>query len=91
MTHDGVVIDKDAGNGSPDLAATATHLDEGIGGGSSNDRDNKDHNTDGDRHHCHRPHPRWAVMAVTMMTIAGKGGGEAIARQWQCESKTTMR
>ena len=51
----------------------------GVGGGSSTGRGITTYDADGDhrRRHC----PRGAATADVMMTMAGKRGGEAIARQ----------
>ena len=62
------------------MAATATRLDGGVGGGSSTNRDSNDDNADGDHHHCRRSRLCRVVKAVVMMTIMGKRGGEATAR-----------
>ena len=81
VRRDGIVVDDDAADKSPDAAATATNPDGSVGGGSSTDRDDNDHDTNGDHRHCRRPRPRWAATAVAMMTIAGERGGEATARR----------
>ena len=92
IRRDGVVVGNDTTNGSPDAAATATRPDGGVGGSSSTDRDNNDHDADGDRRHCRRPRPPpWAVTAIAVMTIVGKRGGEATARQQQGDGKAKAR
>ena len=90
----GVVVDNYAADGSPDSAGMATRSDgcggvgsgkNGIGGGSSTDRDNDDNDANGDRRRrpCHRHRSRRAATAVAMMTMVGKRGGKATARQLQ--------
>ena len=89
VRRDGVVVDDCAADGAPDAAVTATRSEGGgknnIGGGSSTDRDNDDHDVDGNRH-C-RPCPRRATTAVAMMTMAGERGGEATVRRLQGEDE----
>ena len=69
----------------------ATRPDGGIDGGSSTDRDNNDHNADGNRRHRCRPRPFRAATAVATMTIAGKRGGEATVRRLQSDDEVTER
>ena len=90
-----VVVNDCASDGAPDAAVTAMRPDggggvggggvgggkNGVGGGSSMDRDNKDHDADGNRR-C-RPCPRRVATAVGMMTMAGKRGGEATVKRLQ--------
>jgi hypothetical protein len=76
-------------NGNPDAAATVMRPDGGVGGGSSTNRDNDDHNADGNRRHRCHPCPRRAAMVVAMMTIVGKRGGEVTARRLQGDDEVT--
>ena len=94
VRRDGVVVDNYAADRAPDSAGMATRSDScgtagswknGVSDGSSTDRDNDDTDANGDC--CRRPCPRHrscsrrAEMAVVMMTMAGKKGGEATARR----------
>ena len=67
----------DSGNGGRGYGGRKN----GVGGGSSTGDD------DGDRprRHC----PRGVAMADVMMTMAGKRGGKATARQWRGNGKAT--
>ncbi len=91
IRHDSVVVDDNTADGGPNMVAMATRPDGGVNGGSSTDRDNNDHNTDGNRRHRRRPRPRRVAAAVAMMTIAGERGGEATARQLQSGDEVTER
>ena len=46
---------------------------------------------DADGNRCRHRCPRWAATADVMMTMAGKRGGEATARRWRVDYKTTTR
>ena len=100
--RDGVVVDYYAADGAPDSAGMTTRSDGcggvgsgkngvGGGGGSSTNRDNDDNDANGDRRRrpCHRHRSRRAATAVAMMTMVGKRGGKATARQLQGNNEAT--
>ena len=91
-----VVVDDCASDGPPHLAVMAMRPDggggvgggkNGVSGGSSMDRDNKDHNADGNRR-C-RPCPRQVATAVGMMMMVGKRGGKATMKRLQGDDEVT--
>ena len=100
VRRDGVVVDNYAADRAPDSAGMATRSDScggvssgknGVGGGSSMNRDNDDNDANGDRRRRPRPRPRshWAATAVAMMTIAGEREGKATARRLQGDDEAT--
>ena len=84
-----------AADGGPDEALTATlsdggnrvgSLKNGIGGGSSTDRNNDGHDANGDCHPHHHPHPCRAATAIGMMTMGDERG--ARRRRGNCRART---
>ena len=71
----------------PDGGSGVDSGKNGFDGVSSTDRDNNDHNADGDRRCRRRPRPLQAAMAVAMMTMAGERGDETTVRQLQGEDE----